>query len=200
MKKQFTQRLAATTGVVAVVAAVLSPVVASAASTTANTTINASVGSTISLTSSGTVNISLTPGASAVVSSASDTVSVSTNNTAGYNLSVADSDATTNLVSGANTLGAHTGTYASPSVLATGKWGYAVAGGNFSATYTAESNNTSSTTKWAGMPATGSPQQLKTTATTASSDATTVWYGVKVDSSTPTGTYTDAVTYTAVTN
>ncbi len=189
-------------GIAAVVGALGSPIVAGAISANSNTIINATVNAVISITSGPTVGIGLTPTSSAVVSSASDTVSVSTNNTAGYYLALADSDATTSLVSGANTITAHNGTFASPTALATGSWGYRVVGsGGFGAgAYSGEANITSSTSTWAGVPAAGSPQTLKTTATTAANDQTTVWYGAKVDATKPTGVYTDTVTYTAVTN
>ncbi|QHN42373.1 hypothetical protein GII36_00675 [Candidatus Mycosynbacter amalyticus] len=178
------------------------PIVASAASQTASTTVNATVGSVISMSTSTTVAISLTPTSGGVVSSASDTVSVSTNNALGYNLTLADSDATTNLVNGGNTIGAHTGTQASPSALASNTWGYRVVnvGGFGASAYTAETNNGSSTSTWAGVPATGSANTLKSTSSTASGDTTTVWYGVKVNSTKANGTYTDTVTYTATTN
>ncbi|RYF72755.1 MAG: hypothetical protein EOO39_11615 [Cytophagaceae bacterium] len=134
------------------------------------------------------------------MSSQSDTVSVSTNNTTGYRLTLSDSDTNTNLVSGGNTIAAHAGTFASPTALTGNGWGYAVAGGNFSATYTAEPSNPSSTTKWAGVPSSASPQQLKTTAATATADTTTVWYGVRATSAQAAGVYSDTVTYTATTN
>ncbi len=185
---------------VAALAVMMLPVASYAASTTATTTINATVGSTISMTTSGTVAINLTPGGSAVVSSNSDNVSVSTNNATGYTLTLANNDSNRNLVSGANNIAAHAGTAATPTVLANNTWGYAVAGVPFSATYAAETNETSSTSLWAGVPASGSPVTLRTTAAPASGSATTVWYGVKVDSTQPTGTYTDTVTYTATTN
>lgn len=185
----------------AAIAVAASPVVASAVASTANTTINATIGSTISLTTTSPVAISLTPTSGGVVSSASDTVSVSTNNTAGYSLTLANADATSNLVSGANTITAHAGTQTTPTALATGTWGYRVVGvGGFTATaYSAETNNGSSSSTWAGVPVTGAPNTIKTTATTATADPTTVWYGVKVDTSKPNGTYTDIVTYTATT-
>lgn len=194
------QRVLSVAGVLSVVALAASPFIASAAVDTKNTTINATVNPVISMTTSSTVAIALTPTAGGVVSSASDTVSVSTNKANGYNLQLADSDATTTLANGGNTLAAHAGTFAVPTALAVNTWGYAVAGGSFDATYTAENSATSSATKWAGVPATGSPVTLKTTATTATNDTTTVWYGVKVDTSKPTGVYTDTVTYTATTN
>lgn len=193
-KKAFYRGIAA----MAVLAVASLPLAASAV--TSPTTIQATVGSTISVSSGPTVSMNLAPGGTAVVSSASDTVSVSTNNTAGYTLTLADTDADTSLVSGANSIAAHTGTHAAPTALANNTWGYAVAGGAFDATYTALTNDTSTTSKWAGVPASSSPVTLKTTSTTASADTTTVWYGVKVNASQPTGTYSDQVTYTATTN
>lgn len=184
-----------------VVGVICSPVIASAASSNANTTINASVGAAISITSSTTVGLSLTPTAGGVVSSNSDTVTVNTNNASGYTLTLADSDANVNLTSGGNSIGAHSGTQASPTVLSTNKWGYAIAGvGGFDASYSAESNNTASASRWAGMPASGSPVQLKTTSGVAANDTTTVWYAANATSSQPGGTYSGTVTYTATTN
>ena len=179
-----------------------SPALVSAASNTASTTISATVAPVISISTGSTVSISLTPTPGGVVSSASDTVTVSTNNTAGYTLTLADSDATTTLVSGGNSIGAHAGTQAVPTALAANKWGYRVVniGGFGASAYSAETNAGSSTSTWAGIPATGSANTIKTTAATASGDTTTVWYGAKVDSTQPSGTYSDAVTYTATTN
>ena len=186
----------------AAVAVALAPVLASAATDSDNTTINATIGSTISMTTSTTVAISLTPTAGGVVSSNSDTVTINTNNSSGYFLTLEDNDASTNLVSGGNNVAAHTGTQASPTTLANNRWGYRVDSvGGFGAGPTgAETNNASSTTRWAGVPASGSPVTLKTTGTTATNDVTTVWYGVRATSAQATGTYTDVVTYTATTN
>ena len=199
MQKTVTFRIAGSLAVLAVLAA---PVVAGAATDKKNTTINATVNSTISMTTSGTVPISLTPTGTGVVSSASDTVTVATNNTTGYNLTLADGDANTNLVNGANNLAAHNGTFAAPTALAVNTWGYRVvsAGGFGASAYSAETNAGSSTSTWAGIPASGSAQQLKSTSSTTAGDATTVWYGVKVDTSKPNGVYSDQVTYTATTN
>ncbi|MBI3889259.1 hypothetical protein HY312_01620 [Candidatus Saccharibacteria bacterium] len=189
-------------GISSLVSVIASPILASAAFSNANTTINATVAATISISSGPTVAIAVTPTAGGSLSSSSDSVYVSTNNTAGYTLTLADSDATTNLTSGGNTIGAHAGTQASPTVLATNKWGYRVVNiGGFGATaYSGESNVTSSTSTWAGMPATGAANTIKTTAATANLDLTTVWYGVRATSSQPAGVYTDTVTYTATTN
>lgn len=186
----------------AAVAVAVTPVVASAASQTANTTINATVAEVISISSGPTVTINLTPTAGGVVSSASDTVTVSTNRTTGYNLTLSDSDTNTNLVSGGNNIAAHAGTFASPTALANNTWGYRIvsAGGFGAGAYSGETNQASSTSTWAGVPSSASPTTVKTTGTTASGDTTTVWYGVNATSAQPNGTYTDTVTYTATTN
>ena len=164
------------------------------------TVVNALIGSSISISTSSTVNVSVTPVSGGSQSSALDTVTVATNNDSGYALTMEDSDADTDLVNGGNTIAAHTGTYGTPTVLANNSWGYAFAGGNFDVSYSALNNVTSSGSLWAGMPASGAPVTLKTTATTTSGDATEVWYSVKADTTNPNGTYTDTVSYTATTN
>jgi len=177
------------------------PLTAAAAANTANTTINATVATSISITTLGTVGMTITPAGTGAVSSASDTVTVSTNNATGYNLKLSNADATTTLLSGGGgTFAAHAGTFAAPTALAADTWGYAVAGGNFDASYAAESSSTTSTSKWAGVPALASPQTLKTTASVASGDTTTVWYAAKASAGKTPGLYTDTVTYTATTN
>jgi len=153
------------------------------------------------LTTSGTVSLSTTPSAAGVQTMASDTVTVSTNDVSGYNLTMSDVDATTTMVSGANTIPASSGTPAVPAVQTVNTWGYAVAGGNFSASgYAAGSSTISGTLKFAGVPPLSTPTTLKTTATTATNDTTTVWYSLAVNTSQPTGNYTDSVTYTATCN
>lgn len=175
-----------------------------AASQSANTVINATIGSTISISTSGTVTLAITPTGSGSATSASDTVSVSTNNSTGYKLTLIDADTNTNLVNGGNNIAASTGTFASPiATLANNSWGYRVDNaGTFGAGPTsAQTNQASLTGKYAGVVASsGTADTLKTTATTASADTTTVWYGAMADTTKPNGTYTDTVVYTATTN
>lgn len=180
---------------------VSTPLTVLAATDSENTTINANLGSTISITTSGSVALNVTPVSGGAQTSASDTVSVSTNNSAGYTLTLADSNADTDLDNGGNSIAAHAGTQASPTALANNRWGYHVDSiGGFDADGAVESNVTSSTIKYAGVPASGAPNTIKTTATTASGDTTTVWYAVKADTTNPNGTYSNIVTYTATTN
>lgn len=186
---------------IATAALLLAPAVASAATNTANTTITASIASTISISSSGTVAIGITPVTGGAQTSASDTVTVGTNSSTGYVLTLADNDATTSLVKGSDTIAAHAGTYATPTALANNSWGYHIDGlGTFGTGGAVETNVTTSSIKYAGVPSSATPQTIKSTATTAAADVTTVWYGVKADTSKPNGAYADTVTYTATTH
>ncbi len=171
---------------------------------TANTTISSQISSVISLlTTNGTVNVNVTPSGSGAQTIATDTVTVSTNDSSGYTLTLATSTATTGLVSGGNTISASNGTQTTPVVQAANTWGYAVQGvGGFNASGYATANSAapSGTLKFAGVPASGSPNTLANTSGTATNATTTVYYAVDVNTSQPTGTYTQTVTYTATTN
>lgn len=180
---------------------ILMPAIAGAATT--GTTISSQIGSVITLfTSNGTVNVNVTPTGAGAQTIASDTLTVSTNSALGYTLQIANSDATTTLVSGGNTIPASAGTQASPVAQVVNTWGYRVDGvGGFGAGPTSGQNSAAiGALTFAGVPASSSPNTIKTTATTASSDETTVWYAVAANTSQASGTYTDTVTYTATAN
>ncbi|MEO8785136.1 MAG: hypothetical protein ABI221_02365 [Candidatus Saccharimonadales bacterium] len=180
----------------------LVPAMASAA--TATTTITSTIGAGINLlTSSGTVDISAVPNGAGVQTIAKDIVTVSTNDSAGYTLVLGESTATSTLTSGSNTIPGSAGTQTTPIVMANNTWGYRVdtVGGFGGGPTTAATNAAvSGSIKFAGVPATASPNTLKTTATTASNDVTNVWYGVAVTTAQASGTYTNSVTYTATAN
>lgn len=166
-----------------------------------DTIITATINSSITMTTSGNVGVTVTPVVGGAQSSASDTVSVSTNNSNGYTLTLENNDANTSLVNGPDTIAAHTGTQASPTALANNSWGYAVASvGGFDGSYTAISNQTSHSSVWAGVPAASSPNTISTTLSPGIGDTNTVWYSVKVDTTKPDGQYVDTVSYTATAN
>lgn len=202
MKKLSGTHLSA--GVVSLAAFALAagPSIASAATNSAATTVTAAIQSSISVSTSSTVSMNISPLVGGAQSSASDTVTVSTNNASGYNLSLANSDSTSELSDGAShTIAAHSGTYAAPTALANNSWGYAVpALNNFDASYSSLTSAASSASKWAGVPVSGSGQQIKTNNAAANEQQTTVWYSAKADMTKPTGNYSDEVTYTATTN
>jgi hypothetical protein len=161
----------------------------------------------ITVTSSGTVNLNVSPAPGGVCTVQSDSVAVLTDNSNGYNLTVTDSSTNTHLINGSNTISASSGTYASPTNLATNTWGYRVDGlGSFgSGPTTAQSNVTPSTISsltFAGMAASNqTPVQLANTSAPADpAQTTTVWYGVCADQTQPNGTYSTQVTYTGITN
>jgi len=201
MKQIVKTSLAVSTSVFAVAALVFAPTL-QASAVTSPTTITATIAPIITMTSGATVAFTMTPASWGGVaeSNASNTVTVNTNNSTGYVLKLKDSDATLTLTGAAGSIAASANTFASPAVLATNSWGYGVGGlGTFSASYSSQTDVTSSTLKYAGIAATDAT--LKTTAVTAAGDVTTVWYGAKIDTTKATGAdYTDAVTYTATTN
>ncbi|HSX06616.1 MAG TPA: hypothetical protein VLG92_02765 [Candidatus Saccharimonadia bacterium] len=178
------------------------PVLAGAA--TGSTTVSSTLSSVISLLSSnGTVNANVTPTGSGAQTIASDTVTVSTNDAAGYTLQLAETSASGNMVSGGNTIPASSGSQTTPVAMSANTWGYRVDGvGGFGAgpTSTVNSAAISGTTKFAAVPATASPNTIKTTSGTASNDTTTVWYGLAANTSQASGTYTNSVTYTVTAN
>jgi hypothetical protein len=196
MKHVSGKRFARWAALAAVAGIVVAPAAASAA--TANSSIEATVASVISVTSSGTVSISVTPTAPGAESTAaSDTVTVNSNDADGYNLTLGDSDATVTMAgfkddgttSNGSTLAATSGTYAAPAVLSANSWGWRVDSlGTF---------GVGGTLTYAGMPINSSAQNIRSTTATATNEVTTVKYSVKVDTSKPNGIYKDTVTYTA---
>jgi hypothetical protein len=177
------------------------PVMAGAATTT--TTISSNINSVISLlSSSGTVNVNVVPTGSGAQTIASDTVTVSTNDSAGYTLQLAETTASSALTSGGNTIPAVSGNKTTPVAMTANTWGYRVDGvGGFGAGPSAATSSTAiGASKFAAVPATGAPDTIKTTSAAASNDTTTVWYGAAADTTQPAGTYTNSVTYTATAN
>lgn len=185
-KYGYSTRLAAVAVIGLAIATLPFSTAVQAATDTATSTVTATVGETISVAVSGNVAINVTPTAGGMTATGSHDVTVNTNNAAGFTLRLASNTATSNLANGANVLAPAAGTHASPAALAANTWGYRLA------SFTAN--------MYTGMPATASPNTLKTTAVPATNDVTAVTYGVNVTTARPSGTYTNSVIYTAVTN
>lgn len=188
----------------AVVVAGFALTTVSASALTASTTITSTLGSVISvLTTSGTVNLDVTPTGAGAQTVSSDSVQVSTNDTSGYTLQLSTTGASTPLTdASSHTIPAASGTYASPAAITNNTWGYRIDGaGGFGAGPTSGAASTTlSSAKYAGVPASSAPVTIKTTSGTATNDPTSVWYTVAANTSQPNGTYTNSVTYTAVAN
>ena len=161
--------------------------------TNAVTNLGLAGASTMSIAStSSAVNLSVTPSPSGTFASSSHGLTASTNAPTGYSLSLGSTAST----SGSSTLTPSSGTFATPATLADNTWGYAIAGaGGFDSSYATPTPSSSS--KWANPTTTAT---IKTTSATATNDSTTVYYGVKANTSFPSGTYTGTVTYTASAN
>lgn len=205
VKKTVLRKVRLPLSALAVILAVVgSAAVVLADTQTANTTVSSNLGVVISLlTTSGTVNVDVTPNGAGTQSIQNDTVTVSTNDPAGYTLALEESNASTNLVSGSDTIPHSSGSQTTPVAMSVNTWGYRVDGvGGFGAGPTTGQSSTaiSGTIKFAAVPDTGSPNTIKTTSGAISNDPTSVWYGVAANTSQPFGTYTNSVTYTATTN
>ncbi len=125
MKLVLKQSLAATTGILTLAGLVIAPMTASAAPVTQGPTsanVTATINPTLTMSVSNTASFAITPDATGKASSGFDTVTISTNNTAGYKLQLKDADATTTL--GSSAISAKTGTAAAPTPLTTvNTWG-----------------------------------------------------------------------------
>lgn len=184
-------------------AAIVALPVFSAKAETASTVVNANIGSTISIQSTANVDLNINPTASnAKASSGKATVTVSTNNAAGYTLKLGMVSADRDLKKAGDNINPHTGTLAAPATLANNSWGYRVenAGGFGAGNMTVESNLDNLTGTFAGVPAGASDDQIKTNGTAVQSQQTDVLFGAKVDSTKPSGTYTGTVVFTATAN
>lgn len=157
----------------------------------------------ITITSSGAVNVDVSPAGSSKCTIAGDTVSVFTHSSSGYTLTATNSTTDTSLVSGGNSITSTAGTTASPQTL-NNTWGFRVDGlGSMgSGPTTAVSNAAPSALTFAGFPSSaGTPATLASSAAyNLSAIETKVWIGVCADTSVASGSYTATVTYTAVTN
>lgn len=177
------------------------PLVASADTATSTVSVDV-VGVISAFTTSGTVTLgAITPDATGRQSTNKDTVSATTNDSQGLNITLQDSDTTYTLTSGTDTIAKAAGTYAVPAALANGEWGWRVDSlGSFGVGPTAVlSSAAPSALTYAGIPANGVAQQIKNI-TAEGSTSVEVWYSARVNNTQPSGTYTNTVLYTATVN
>lgn len=160
----------------------------------------------ITLTSSSAVAADITPvGTSTTCSVWEDVVEVTTGSSTGYTVTVGDADTSPHMAgSTGDTIVASSGTAASPTALLANTWGYRVDGlGGFGSGPTSISTSGDVPIEtYAGVPpSNGSATTIITSAVAASTPAaTSVWYGVCADLNIASGSYSDAIVYTAVIN
>jgi len=160
----------------------------------------------ISVTSSGSVTLDVAPSAGTKCTVASDTVSVLTDSSTGYTLQINDND-TDNRLNGAvhgSNISASSGSAGTPATLAGNSWGYRVdATSGFGAGPTnSQSSGSVPSLTFAAVPvSSGSPDTIASSSSAADPAVNTqVWYGVCVDTSLVSDSYTDSLVYTALVN
>jgi hypothetical protein len=132
----------------------------------------------LTISTSGNVALTVTPSDSGALASASGTVTVTSTDVVGYKLYVRSS-ASTDMANGAVII--PTSANGSPAALAVNTWGYNLDG---------SSNYTGITLSDVLIRSATQPY--------TSGDITTVTYGVRVDNTKKSGSYTNSVIYTAV--
>ena len=149
------------------------------------------------------------------MSSATDALSVTTNDVGGYTVTIQMAGASNNLVSGSNNLLPSAGTTAAPAALVvgsgtaapTGAWGFCVPSASGNGGYTTTfvtcdtTNNSVAMTSglYAPVPLAGAPFTLfNTSSSSVSTYTTTVTFGVAVNNGQASGTYTGTVVFTAI--
>jgi hypothetical protein len=154
--------------------------------------------------SSGTVSINVTPTASGLCTVAKDSVSVQTDDSNGYIMTINTSGTTNTLASGSNSFTASTGTQTSPVTLINNSWGYRVdsVGGFGSGPTSAQSSAAAPATAFAAVPNSSQTGNTIVNSSAAADPAvnTSVWYGACATTSLPSGTYSNQVVYTVVGN
>lgn len=160
---------------------------------------------TITMSTSSPVSLNTSPTASGVYTIDNDQVTVTTNSTDGYILSL-ESDlgypfGGSLIAPGWLTVPGVAGTPASPQTLSNNTWGFRVDDlGSFGSGPTSNiQNQSSSSLTFASVSLNGSPETIKTNITgSPSGEITNVWYGIKTTSSQQAGNYSATVVYTAI--
>lgn len=131
----------------------------------------------LSITTSGDINIPITPTTSGVQSTGFSSIVVSSTDVKGYKLYIRALDSTN-----MDNLGATlpTSSNATPAALAINTWGY----------------NTDASNNFVGIST--SDTLIRSITTPISNSITNVTYGIKIDLAKPAGNYTSTVVYTAV--
>jgi hypothetical protein len=167
---------------------------------------------TLTITSSSSVSLNVTfSGGSNACAIGSDNVTVTTDNSTGYKLYLMGLNSS-GYLTGATNISSTTATETTATGLANNTWGYRIddttsLGTNFGSGPTTSSTNPSSANfaqvpyPWTNTTAVTSMDLIESPTTAQSGGKITpVWYGICVDTSIPSGSYTNTIIYTAVTN
>ncbi len=167
---------------------------AAEASTTAD--VSLVVDPVISITTNapeGKVTIPITPSADGAFNSHDLTVSVHTNNQTGYTLNMnssSDTTALTHTSAPTSIISSTIATLASPQTLSANTWGYSKWA----------NGQVNPPTTFSRIPASGAPDKLTETTDPSGPIDTKLTFGANASLAIPSGTYTNTITFTAVTN
>lgn len=159
----------------------------------------------LTLTTSNNLSVNITPSTNGSCSINNDNVSVLTDDSTGYTVSVNASSSSNSLSNGSSNITSVSGSYDSPTTLGINQWGYRVDGvGGFGTGPTTQQSsiNFPISSTFAGVPSNSSNPTTIITSNTSANPAATykVWYGVCADTTLTSGTYSGTVVYTAVAN
>jgi hypothetical protein len=159
---------------------------------------------TITLSDSGLPSMAVVPTLSGKCTVKSDVVSVLTDSTTGYSLTMTTSTTNNAMLGPGSSITTSGGTTSAPVALAMNTWGYRVDGlGAFGAgpTSSQDSANVPSVA-FAGVPTSVQAPTLVASSLGPANPAanTTTWFGVCANAGIPAGTYSTTILYTAVTN
>ena len=154
-----------------------------------DTTVTATIEPVLSMSlNTNTIDLNIIPSSTGTEEYGSVTLTVDTNNSTGYQLTM--SSASPNLIgSSAKSIPTISGaTSSSPLALNVNTWGwYADSFGSFNQTYIS-------------LPDTGNELLVRQTNTNGLADRTIAYFGAKLNLSTPADTYSNTITFTAITN
>ena len=176
-----------------------------------NSSSNASAdGYSLSLSATSNVDLNLTVTHVDTMTVALGNINVQTTSP-GYKLYIGMTGNSTSLNASGNnnTIPATTGSLIAPTSLTRGSWGYAIpsntthlVSSGFNSEYTTISSNVPDTSKRFAVPPTSNANQqllaVSSTATTGSGDDYPIYYGIRANTDTPAGTYTNNVLFTAL--
>ena len=155
----------------------------------ADTTVTATIEPVLSMSlNTNAIDLNIIPSSTGTEEYGSVTLTVDTNNSTGYQLTM--SSTSPNLIgSSANSIPTISGaTSSSPLALDANTWGwYADSFGSFNQTYIS-------------LPDTGNELLVRQTNTNGLADRTIAYFGAKLNLSTPADTYSNTITFTAITN
>ena len=136
---------------------------------------------------SGTLSLPITPTPTGTEATNDLVVTVSTNNSTGYKLTMSSETSSTALshLILTDTIPSTTAPQLSPAALSVNTWGY---------------STVSSPTTFSAIPALSTPDTIKTTSAPASTSDTTITFAAYVDSTIAAGDYVDTIVFTATGN